>query len=455
MTKYFISIAFLFLLSACTSPINNEGTIQEAEEPAQEDEASVNNEYISFNESDTVVNTSVAKVPHTKSSIPMLAVLISYNNIQITSSESTWSAKLFGTNDHQLNHYFKEVSNSKFQIARALESDGTVNDGVASVKLNYNHPDTSLDYPSLFEANAYPDLKDALIALDSKVDFSNYDEDGSGYITPDELLLTFIIAGYEDSYEGWHVTNGIWAHQYCMSDSNTATLDGVKLMGCRDNGNFALFGELHNASKPHDATIGIIAHELGHSAFSLPDLYNTSGTNGGIGYFGLMGAGTWGMQYPREYPGNTPTHFSAWSKVYNGWVTPTEESGTSSLQATSSDSYNIIKIPISTNQYYLLENRDNSGYDKGLYLLEGVFDGGMAIWKIDENKLTDSYFFNNTVNADTNNKGVDLVEATNPTIDFGGAGDEKALFYYPNVDAFGTKVTNISSRSSSMTLNIN
>ncbi len=451
MKKYFIFIISLFVFTGCdTFYTPTQSTIEAEEESSQ----AINNEYIDTIADDTTVNTNVARVPHTKSSIPMLGILISYDNIQIRSSASTWSTKLFGTNDHQLNGYFKEVSNSKFQIARATESDGAINDGIVSVQLNYEHPNTNIDF-STFSSNVYPDLKDALIAIDSKIDFSNYDENADGSITPDELLLTFIIAGYEDSYEGRHVTNGIWAHQYCMSDSNTPALDGVKLMGCRDDGNFALFGELHDVANPHDATIGIIAHELGHSAFSLPDLYNTNGTNGGIGYFGLMGAGTWGVQDRREYPGNTPTHFSAWSKVYNGWVTPTEASGTTYLQTTSSDSYNIIKIPISANQYYLLENRDNSGYDRGLYILEGVFDGGMAIWHINEDKLTESYFANNTVNADTSEKGVDLVEAANATIDYGGAGDEKALFYHLNVDAFGTKVTNISSRGPSMTLNIN
>lgn len=404
-----------------------------------------------------VVNQNTTIAPHRKSSIPMLGVLVSYKDVKISSDDSVWSAKLFGKSEHQLNHYYSEASNSQFEFIMANEDANEINDGIISVELDQEHPNTDISN-YLFESKTYPDLREALEALDDKVDFSNYDNDANGHITPDELLLTFIIAGYEDSYEGSHVTNGIWAHQYCMtSASNVAALDGVSLMGCQNGGNFALFGELHDRREPHDATIGIIAHELGHSAFSLPDLYNTTDSYGGIGYFGIMGAGTWTSQEHSEHAGNTPVHFSAWSKIQNGWVIPTEENGTATLSETSSSSYNVIKVPISANSYYLIENRNNSGYDKGLNSLSGEFDGGIAIWQIDETKLTPDYIERNMVNADSSAKAVDLVEAANAVIDeyeYAG-GDAKALFYSDNVDSFGSLITEISPRSSQMTLNIN
>jgi len=473
VTKYIFLI--LIFLGGCESTVGTSSTnievTQDTEEETEvsqddvideftEDEIEVsqtkddtNDEY-SSTEDGTTATIDLAKVPHKKSSIPMLGILISYNNIKVSSSVSAWSAKLFGNNEHELNHYYQEVSNHKFKFEKATESNMVNDDGIVSVFLNKNHPDTNVDSP-LFDQRTHPDLRDALIAVDNDIDFSNYDSNADGHITPDELLLTFIVAGYEDSYEGFHVTNGVWGHQSCTENIYTPTLDSVSLMGCSDEGNFAIFGERHNIYNSYDATIGIIAHELGHSAFSLPDLYNTRSYEGGIGFFGLMGAGVWTQQNRRERHGNTPTHFSAWSKVYMGWVTPVEESGLSSLVQTSSDNYNIIKIPISANQYYLLENRDNSGYDKGLYSLDGIFDGGVAIWKIDETKLTNDHFLENDVNNDTANKGVDLVEAQDTGIDIDSDGGERALFYAPVTTAFGTKVTNISIRGSVMNLNIN
>ncbi len=414
-----------------------------------------NNDYIYSIPNDTVINTDVAKVAYRESSIPMLVVLVNYNNIQIKSTPLVWSDKLFGKNEHQLNDYYLEVSNGKFEFEKAKESYGDIDDGVVSVKLDRNHP--NIDISSLsFSSKVYPDLSDSLKLANNYIDFSNYDSDGDGHITSNELILTFIIAGYEDSYEGRHVSNGIWAHQYCTSPSYTPTLDGVTIMGCEDQGKYALFGEKHNIMNPKDATIGIIAHELAHTAFSLPDLYNTADTSsGGIGFFGLMGAGSWAVQNGFEPAGNTPTHLSAWCKVFLGWITPVEDLGFVYLNETSSDDSNIVKIPISANHYYLLENRNNSGYDKGLYSLAGIFNGGIAIWHINENRLTYENLAYNSVNIYTDDKGVDLVEARDTGLDYNTNGGERALFYSPNITAFGTKITDISQRGSMMSLNIN
>jgi M6 family metalloprotease-like protein len=407
--------------------------------------------------SSTSTSSTLAKATTTQSSIPMLAILVNYSNAKISSSESVWASKLFGSSEGELNHYYMQASANYFKFTQANESYGEGDNGVVSIELNKNHPNTDVD-SSYFIDRTYPDLASALKAADIYVDFSNFDSNADGHISSNELLITFIVAGYEDAYEGRHVRNGIWAHQNCMEESsNIPTLDAVSLMGCANEGNFALFGEKHNVSNPHDATIGIIAHELGHAAFNLPDLYNTANPNsGGIGYFGIMGSGTWGSKNSSEFAGNTPTHFCAWSKMYNGWLEPYEKSDSlATLTETASEEYNIIKIPINSSSYYLLENRNNSGYDMGLDALDGDFNGGVAIWKIDESKLTEEYVYNNIVNADTQNKGVDLVEAVNGYIDYyGEAGNENALYYEGNVNSFSTLVSNISQRGSKMTLNI-
>jgi M6 family metalloprotease-like protein len=392
-----------------------------------------------------------------KDSVAMVGILVNYNNQKINANDKLWSDKLFGFKDGELNSYYMQTSTNNFQFKKVSENNGDINDGIISISLEENHPNIDVDN-SFFAETTYSDLKKSLQKADKYIDFSNYDTDANGYITPNELIIVFIIAGYEDAYEGYHVRNGIWGHQNCMDNTtNTAILDGVSLMGCSHNGNFALFGEQHNKSKPHTATIGIIAHELGHATFNLPDLYNTVQSNsGGIGYFGIMGSGTWGSKSTTEYAGQTPTHFSAWSKIYNGWITPSIQKSAVTLYATSSLEYNIIKIPINKTSYYLLENRDNSGYDRGLHSLNGIFQGGMALWKIDESKITPKHIQDNTVNADTLHKGIDLVEAVNGNIDKGGdGGNQNALFYDKNINHFLNIITNVSQRGSTMNLNIN
>jgi len=383
-----------------------------------------------------------------KKSVGMLVILLSYNDISIQNSTQLWRERIFGNNDHELNNYYLEVSGGDFKFDEA---------GIVNVKLNKNHPNIDVD-DSDFISKVYPDLSKALQLTDKKIDFSNYDKNGDGSISRDELIVTYIMAGFEDAYEGYHVNYGIWAHQSCMENKkNILTLDGVSLLGCNYEGNFAIFGEMHDVHNPHMATIGIIAHELGHSTFNLPDLYNTTNpSSGGIGNFGLMAGGMWGVQNDQEYPGSTPTHPCAWSKIYNGWVKPVEyKDEFVTLTQTSSREYNIAKIPIDATHYYLLENRNNSGYDKGLYTLRGNFQGGIAIWKIDETKLTKEHISLNDVNGDTNNKGVDLVEAVEGLIDSrGDGGAENALYYEGNVDYFLNYADNISARGAVMSLNI-
>ncbi len=375
---------------------------------------------------------------------PMLVVLLSYKNVQISSDLTTWASKIFGKKQGQLNNYYREISQNQFEF-----SEATGCNGIASINLGKNHPNAENI------ANIYPDLALALSALKNKISFSAYDNNGDGYISYDELLITFIIAGYEDAYEGQHVTNGIWAQKGCIDDSSIAPIvDGVSLLKCSGQGNFALFGEKHDIHAPHDATIGIIAHELGHSAFNLPDLY----FGGGIGAFGLMGAGIWAYANDTQYPGESPVHMSAWSKVYNKWVMPDETKGTKVMNATSLTSYNVVKVQ-NGSKYYLLENRDNSGYDKGFYFLDGNFSGGLAIWEIDDTKTTQAYLDNNSVNADKNNKGVSIVDAKQGGyVDGGKNGNGNTLFYSGNVDALYTadaNISNISAQGVAMTLDIN
>ncbi len=413
--------------------------------------------YISTIAGDTVPVSNLAHAPKVPPVLPMLVILLEYDNQKIISSDTAWAQKIFGYNDGELNSYYGEISNDQFLFVPANESSGTKDDGIIKVHLQKNHPNTDIDSSS-FYANLTQDLQEALSKADSFVDFSSYDTNADGAIQPTELAVIFVIAGYEDAFAGYHIPNGIWAHQSSLRHSDAPLLDGVTLFDETKHGKYAVFGERHgNSTNSYDATIGIIAHELGHAIFNLPDLYNINDEAGGIGIFGLMGAGVWTRKNDSEYYGKTPTHMSAWSKMFIGWVQPRELHNTTAiLNETTSSSYNVIKIPISANHYYLLENRNDSGYDRGLRELEGTFKGGMLIWHINQKRLTTNYFATNTVNAETDDKGVDVVEANDPVLDSdpGSLGNAKALFYDPNRTNFGSKLTNISEPGSVMNLNI-
>ncbi|MDO9390149.1 MAG: immune inhibitor A, partial [bacterium] len=99
---------------------------------------------------------------------------------------------------------------------------------------------------------------------------------------------------------------------------------------------------------------GEIAHEFGHQ-LGLPDLYDYSMYSVGLGEWELMSWGSWNMN------AYVPPHLSAWCKVFLGWSQPlTLTPGVDSLipfdwVAKNPDA--IVKIPINSHEYYLIENR--------------------------------------------------------------------------------------------------
>jgi len=193
---------------------------------------------------------------------------------------------------------------------------------------------------------------------------------------------------------------------------------------------------------------GLIAASVA-SHLGLPDLFDTKTGLSAIGRFGLMDG-----QSIFAYNGVFPPEPSAWEKIYLGWENPvTVAPGNFDLiltaQAISSlTDTTIIKVPINSSEYFLIENRirdANLDGAKVTYILNGqastkIFpkdtagfqsfavdsiDGvvinideydwavpgnGIVIWHIDEN-IINAKIAENKINTDKNNRGVDVEEA--------------------------------------------
>ena len=356
-------------------------------------------------------------------SLPLLIIQVEFNDTTFTSSTLTWQEKIFGSAVGQLNHYYLEVSQNKFLFIPANEGESSVNDGIIKVRVNQNHIQTLGTNFNNYTAFANV-LFEALTLADPYINFAAYDTNKNAAIDVNELQIMFLVAGGE---EATGVNPGIWAHQSCI---NGVSLDGKALMQC-GNGTYTAFGEHHFSSNGPDAGIGIIAHELGHGVFNLPDLYDRDLSSEGIGNFGLMGAGSWGFQ-AGQIPGYTPAHMSAWTKMQIGFSTPaliTSSTANLALDATHLQSYQALRLNTQDpNEYFLVENRSSLGYDAGLYILdEAPFQGGLAIWHIDE---TQGH------NDNENQKLVDLEEADGFLLDNvlfpPNQGDQSNLFYAGN-----------------------
>ena len=132
---------------------------------------------------------------------------------------------------------------------------------------------------------------------------------------------------------------------------------------------------------------GTVAHELGHTLFALPDLYNVAylsqgerdpaGDSAGIGNWGLMGWGAlgWGGD-------DGPVSFSAWSRLRLGWAQVTEAARPSQriLLRDVAERGEMVRIPAGGEEYFLLEYRTRSSfYDRGIPA------EGLLVWHVMSN----------------------------------------------------------------------
>ncbi len=361
------------------------------------------NEYNSTIINTTDVNITVNIIDDVDKDLPLLVVMVEYNDINITTSTSDMFNKIFSQNSPtppvfgSLNDYFNRVSKEKFLFKKATEGDGS-NDGIVKVTLTQNHPQADINR-----------LAEDIIAVikdinTTKVTFSTFDSNGDNNISKDELQLLFIFAGGEATYGDTNLS----------IKATSGTLTPITVNGGKTlTGNYVIVGE-RNGNNP--ASIGLIAHHLANTALKFPYLNDRTNASYGIGFFGLMGYGYRGAIDTNASIGSTPVNPSAYNILSQGWVHPkTINKTTQNIDMVASnkgiDGFNILKIPTTDSKiYYLLENRVKTnlvGYDDGFFAMENTsFNGGLALWKIDEKY---------TSNDQVNTKLVDLIEYDNNT----------------------------------------
>jgi M6 family metalloprotease-like protein len=212
---------------------------------------------------------------------------------------------------------------------------------------------------SCYPHNAQKLAEDAVNAADPYVNFADYDYNHDGWV--DALIIVYAGSGAEETGSD----DDIWSHSGYMS--LTFNKDGVKLheyiMGSETSGSGL-------------TKIGVFAHEFGH-ILGLPDLYDNDYTSEGLGNWSVMARGSWNNE------GETPAHFDAWCKYKLGFsqVDRLRENRTNVeiLKAeTSPISYRLWNLGGGGTQYFLVENRQKTGFDK---YLPGE---GLLIYHVDE-----------------------------------------------------------------------
>lgn len=224
---------------------------------------------------------------------------------------------------------------------------------------------------------------EAVEAFKESIDFSKYDYDNDGNI--DNIFIVY--AGEGEASGG--PAESVWPHSWSVT--GTHIYNGKKLFG------YCCTNEWMPGGKP--APIGTFVHEFSH-VMGLPDLYNTE--DSGVDYT----PGEWSvLDYgPYNNEGNTPPAYSAFERNAMGWLVPRAVSASGEYQLEEIQKSNdcIIVLTSRTNEFFLLENRQQTGWDA---YLPGH---GMLVWHVDFNQYV---WDSNTVNNNESHNYVDLIEA--------------------------------------------
>ena len=326
---------------------------------------------------------------------PELVILCQFSDRDSTTGRTAWDAPMFGPyviGGRSHRDYYREVSYYQagvrgLDLPPAAETCGPNNDGIAGwYTIAYTDPDSGQTY-SKHPDHVYLDKWEqtrasnwvataALAAADNDVNFAAFDTDASGFISASELHITIILAGYEGSY-GNTPTPDTWRHHWSLQHG--IMLDGVTVMDRGAGGGYSMLGELDSAGSM--IQYGLICHETGHD-LGMPDLYDISQNSEGIGEWGLMGSGDW---CNTAALGDCPAHVDPYLKSWMQWLAPTvvgsDLFGVAIPQVeTNPVVYQLWSRGSPGNEFFLVENRQRTGYDAGLVRKEAA--DGLVIWHV-------------------------------------------------------------------------
>ena len=235
-----------------------------------------------------------------------------------------------------------------------------------------------------------------LEALDSEVDFSQYDTDEDG--TAD--MVFFLVAGF-GSDNSANDRDYLWPHMNNFTES--PVLDGVNfsLYACSTN----MTGEEGDYFTSNNiAGIGTICHEFSH-CLGLPDFYDTDADgSGGTNRNYPM---TWSIMASgfRNNMGRNPVGYSLFERYALGFANFTliEGEGTITIPALERSNTGYRMNTANPGEYFIVENRQRVKWDKNLA------GPGMLIWRVDSSNV--DVWENNLVNANPSRSYYELLRA--------------------------------------------
>ena len=304
-----------------------------------------------------------------------LVLLVDFSDKAGTQTQAHFDQMMFSVGTYatgSMRDFYHEASYNQLDVIGVVSGSGGPTAGW------YRAPQPKSYYTAgnygfgTYPKNAQKLVEDAIALADPNIDFAAYDNDGDGVV--DALVVICAGSGGEQTGN----VNDIWSHKWNITPQKR---DGVTI----DRYFMA----------PEDGRVGVMAHELGHLLMGWPDLYDTDYSSSGTGAWDLMAGGSW------NGGGDRPAHPTCWCKTTVQWINPTVLwNATQSVNIPPYASSSVaFKLPIgsaSSKEYFLVSNRQQTGFDTALP------GEGLVIEHVDDAK-------NN--NTDENHYLVDIEQA--------------------------------------------
>jgi immune inhibitor A len=300
----------------------------------------------------TIRSVALEKRAPLRGEVRVIAVLVEFPDKTLNEPKQHFEELFFSSGvltNGSVKEYFHEVSAGLVEIVGEVVGPYTLPHKI----VEYANGNSGMNR---YGMNARIMARHAVEAAAPDFEFPLYDNDRDGYVD------AFIVIHAGSGAESTGNPEDIWSHKWVLNDSPYDG-EGTKVYSY--------------LTVPEEAKIGVCCHELGHLLFGFPDLYDIDDSSEGVGNWCLMGGGSWLGNH-----GEVPAHPSAWCKAQQGWVTLEIQTQDISVNIedvkTEHKVYRLWKNGIEGNEYFLIENRQKSDFDR---FLPG---DGLLIWHVDD-----------------------------------------------------------------------
>jgi M6 family metalloprotease-like protein len=244
----------------------------------------------------------------------------------------------FGNNGSAYD-YFLAVSDGKLRYTNQVTAYYTA-----------QHPRDYYTDPSIpFGTRARELIIEALDHLKvGGYDFSGLSSDSAGFV----YALSVFYAG--PRVNNW--SEGLWPHSWALASPYIAS-------------STKKFSDYQITDMGNQLTLRTFCHENGHMICDFPDLYDYGGEGAGVGHYCLMCYGG---------SNTNPVQVDAYLKNVAGWTSKLTTLTPAMTATTAAGTNDFLIHKKSATEYFILENRQQSGRDAALP------DAGLAIWHVDE-----------------------------------------------------------------------